>query len=468
MIPTWRKALYAALVTVVVLVAANAAISLLERGEVVDTRRLDDLVHHVDDALFAQREGAWHTTPYAERGMLPSEAAVQRDPDRLRVVLTGGSFAMGTPYSHQRHGEERPGGMASWLRAAFAERLPEHPPELLNLAAGGQSSTRVVRILEQATRLQPDLVIVASCNNEGSITPNAIEEGLRQLAGVRFSSKLLRPGPSLAERPAYTPQSADYHSLQSRFEQNLARISGLAREHGFELLLCTLPVNLRYEGELPGKLRARSDGRLVTVTNECKAGDCAHDTVAPCASQARTLMEHGDHDAARAQLEACDDLESVRLLGLMDHAQGAHDTARGLLNQYAELVPRGRCRPGLNRAVRTQAQADDNATIVDLDRHAAALSPDGIADPALFVDNCHLSWVGYGLMADRVLEIMEQRGLLPPRPDAAATTLWELAQAWELPPVARMDLVGGPSIEAAELQDPRDPWSERPGRPRLP
>lgn len=470
MIPTWRKLAYAAVVTAAVLGVANLVISQLERQEVVDTRRPDDLVHHVDDALFVQSDGRWRTTAYAERSMVPSEAAVERDPDRLRVVITGGSFAMGTPYSHQRHGEERPGGMASWLRAAFEARQPGNTPELINLAAGGQSSSRVVRIIEQAVQLEPDVVIVASCNNEGSITPNAIEAGLRQLAGVRFLSKLLRPAPSQDERPLYTPQSADYHNLQAHFEHNLVRLSQAAHDHGFELLLCTLPVNLRYAGGIPGALQARKgQGGLRPVANECKAGDCAHDTPEPCVAQARGLLDAGDTTGARAQLEACDDLESLRLLGLLDHAQGEHGSARQLLAQYTELVPRGRCRPGLNRAIRQRAAADSKATLVDLDAYASSLSSDGMADPELFVDNCHLSWVGYSLMAERLLATMEQRGMVPAGSQAGGPqSPYQQAQALGLPPVARMDLVGGPALAADALPDPRDPWGERPGRARRP
>ncbi len=461
MIPTWRKVLYAAVVTVVVLGTANLLIAQLERGEVIDTLRPDDVVHHIDDALITLNDGSWRTTAYAERGMLPLEIDAERVPERLRILLTGGSFAMGTPYSHQRHGEERPGGMAAWLRAELTARDPHHPPEVLNLAAGGQSSTRVVRILEQTAPLQPDVVIVASCNNEGSMTPNAIEEGLRTLAGVRFLSKLLRPGPDDETRPLYAPQDADWQSLQAIFERNLARVVQLTREQGAELLLCTLPINLRYQGWIPGTLRApKEGGGLRPVARECKAGDCAHDTTEPCIDQAQALWDAGEVDAAQSLLDGCDDLEGLRMLGLMEYERGEYASARRLLEQYTDLVPRGRCRPSLAQLIREQAAESSDTTLVDLDAHARSLSPDGIADPALFVDNCHMSWVGYRLMTDALLHALERRGLVP-----AATTdgvdRYEHATGLGLPPVERMDLIGGPALSTEALPDSRDPWGER-------
>ena len=467
-IPPWRKLLYTAAVAALVLGGANLVIALLEREEVVDTRRPDDLVHHVDDAILEQAEGAWRTTAYAQRSMVPGSLPVDGDPEALRIVLSGGSFAMGTPYSHQRHGEERPGGLAWWLRTRLAERLPDHAPEILNLGGGGQSSTRVVRVLEQAMAVQPDLLIVASCNNEGSITPNAIEEGLRQLAGVRFLSKLLRPAPAAEERPLYTPQSADYQGLQAQFVRNLDRIVQLAAQHDVPLLLATLPVNLRYDGGIPGTLQARKDGgALRSVVRECKAGDCAYDTTEPCVDEARALLDAGKTEDGRAALEACDDLEALRLLGLLDHEAGDHARAKQLLSQYTELVPRGRCRPGLNEAIRSAATSHPGVTLVDLEAHAEALSPDGIADPALFVDNCHLSWVGYSLMADALLEALEHQGTVPPAAPPAPDAPWQQALAAGLPPVPRTELVGGP-IQGEDLPDPRDPWGQRPDRGKRP
>ncbi len=451
------------MVTAAALGGANLLIGLLEDEQVLDTRQPDDLVHHVEGAILEQVDGAWRTTAYAQRSMVPGSLPVEREPERLRLVVSGGSFAMGTPYAHQRHGEERAGGLSWWLRTRLAERLPEHPPELLNLAGGGQSSTRVLQVLEQAMAVEPDLVLVASCNNEGSLAPNLIERSLRQMAGVRFLSKLLQPGPTLDERPLYTLQDTDYQQLQAQFERNLAAMARITEARGVPLLLATLPVNLRYEGGIPGTLQARSEGGpLRSVVRECRAGDCPWDTHEPCVGEARALLEAGQTDQGRAALEACDDLEALRWLGLLSHSEGEHDTARQLLAQYAELVPRGRCRPGLNQAIRELAARHDGVLLLDLDARSTALSADGIADQRLFVDNCHMSWVGYGLMAEAALEAMEAQGLIPPA-STQPTPTWELGRAAGLPPVAGTELVGGPPAEGA-LPDPRDPWGERKNR----
>ncbi len=463
---TRRKLIYAALVTAMVLGLANLLISLAERAELLDTRRPDDMVHHLDDALFHREGRRWVTTSYAHRTLVPSQLPAEKRAGDYRLFLVGGSFAMGTPYSHQRHGEERPGGIASWLRAELEARFPRTRTQVLNLAAGGQSSTRASSIVRQTLSLQPDVVVVAACNNEGSLTPNAVEEGLRQLAGLRFLSKLIRPAPSSEARPLYTSQDEDAAFLATRFRENLQRVIHKARDTEVGVVLCTLPVNLLYEGGNPGILLSPrgEEQRLAAVSAECRAGDCPHDTVAGCALRASDLLGQGEIHQAEAALQGCDDLESLRLLGLIAHRRQEHQQARELLEQYTELVPRGRCRPSFNQTIRELAGSTERVHLADLQRTLAAIDPSGLADPDLFVDNCHLSWVGYSLAADTILDTLRAADELPSvaqeQPDLASP--WERAQDLGLPPAGRMDLVGGPRLPSDEIPDGRDPWGDRP------
>ncbi len=466
-IPTSRKLLYTTIVVAGVLGILNATIWKAEESGLIETRRPDDMVHHVDDALFVQDGAYWITTSYAEKTMVPMRVPVERDSRSYRLVIVGGSFAMGTPYSHQRHGEERPGGIASWLRADLTARFPDHKIEVINLAAGGQSSTRVTHIVDDLTVLKPDVVVVASCNNESSLTPNVVEEELRQFAGVRLLSKLLRPPPENSARPElYSPQDTDSLTLKRRFENNLRTILTQGKREGFEVLLSTLPVHLTYQGDIPGGMLLRDEdgGSMRAVSNECKGADCPHNIISECAQQGAALLQQGQTEAARGVLEECEDLEALRWMGMLELNSGDIDRGVSLLEQYTELVPRGRCRPSFNKLIRDVAP---EGRLVDLQN--AVLNEGGLTPAELFVDNCHLSWVGYALMAQTVLSTLREADLLPSGEEVepSSESVYQKAQKLGLPAVVGMDRVGGPAIPRSQLADPRDPWGERPaGKPK--
>ena len=451
------KFVFGALVTVGVLGTLNATIWRAEESGLIDTRRPDDMVHHVDDALFVQDGRDWITTPYAEKTMVPLRVPVDKSADELRVILVGGSFAMGTPYTHQRHGEERPGGIAFWLRQTLIGS--DRDITVINLAAGGQSSTRVTHIVRDLTVLQPDVVIVASCNNESALTPNVLEEELREFAGVRLLSKLLRPTVGDSERPElYIPQDTDSLTLKRRFESNLQTILALGEQRGFQVFLSTLPTHLTYQGSVPGGmlLRDGEQGRMRPVSNECKGDDCPHNTVSECAQQGGELLRQGRRDEAQAVLAECEDLESLRWMGMLELEGGEVSRGVSLLAQYAELVPRGRCRPSFNGVVRELAPS---GRLIDL-QHAVQ-NQVGLTPAELFVDNCHLSWVGYALMANTIHTTLQEAGLVSNEVEPTTASLYQQAQQAGLPEVVGMERVGGPERLASQVADPRDPWGER-------
>jgi hypothetical protein len=76
-----------------------------------------------------------------------------------------------------------------------------------------------------------------------------------------------------------------------------------------------------------------------------------------------------------------------------------------LLLQSAEEMPNGRCRPSYNRAIRKITDDSPNAHLVDLEQAAATLSFPPPPTP-LFLDNCHMTWQGYRLMADKAQEVL--------------------------------------------------------------
>jgi len=399
---------FAVVTTVLALGLLNVCVEMLERAGVLETHRLDDYVQFLDEPLFA-RDGDWITTSeYAEEFMVPGR--LRRDKgDRYRVIILGASFAMGTPYTVNSHGEERPGGIATWLRADLARRFGPDGYEVLNAAAGAQTSHRVRRIAEEVLQLEPDLLVVASCNNEGPPKPGYVREQLHKLGAYRLLTSLAAPSGDPEARPTFTPQLLDAEQVRTEFSENIGRILDVARKAGVPVALATLPLNLRYGG----------DG--APLPPEDLAGRHVEDA---CVRDGREAYARGEFEGALELLTACgeDIPDAARWTGLSLAALGRTDEARTALAMSIELLPRNRCRPSLNAETRKLANNDDNAYLADLEATAETVSVQGLPGPELFVDYCHLNWRGYALMAETLIGTLESADLIPAASDPIVDT----------------------------------------------
>ena len=180
-----RMALFALVICLVILAGANGVVELLEEQGQVRTHRRDAAVHLVNDELFEVTQDGWvRTSGYADATMVPSRFKAQKE--GWRAFVLGASFAMGSPYVMQGREKEQFGGIPSWLRTKLRRMYPEAGVEVINMGAGGQSAHRVARIAETVVHLAPDVLIVATCNNEGTVRPSAVSEQLHKLGGYRL------------------------------------------------------------------------------------------------------------------------------------------------------------------------------------------------------------------------------------------------------------------------------------------
>jgi hypothetical protein len=412
-----RLVAFSLLTTALVLTGVNALIGALGRRGVIDLHRPDDQVQFVEEDLLArQADGSWATTPYAEENMVPSRFAAERG-DGFRLFVLGGSFAMGSPYSHQEDGRESPGGMASWLRARLGARSPEALVEVVNMGAGGEGSFRVKRILEEVVRHDPSAVFVATCNNEGAASPSAMREYLHTLGGYRLMTQLLAPTEAMQGRSLHTVQQAQVASLRDDFANNLRDMVAATAEAGVPLFLATLPTNLRYSRY---SMSPFADGADITraITRE---------EPEPCVAAGRQAYEEGRWQDAVDALAECDDVaESLRWTGLALLELGAIEQGKAALEQSVELLPRNRCRPSFNALIREIAASAPHVHLVDLQAAAEDAAPDGVPGYEQFLDYCHMQWRGYAAMASVAQQAMEDAGVLPAG-SAAVPPLYALA-----------------------------------------
>ncbi len=245
---TLRLIGFSAVVLTAVVLVGNLLVERLERGGLVETSLPGDRVQFVEERLFApDGKGSWHTTPYAEESLIRSRFAQDKD-EALRVFVLGGSFAMGSPYLLQRY-PDRGGGIPSFLRRALEQANPGRTIEVINVAAGAQNAARVRSIAEQVFTLSPDLLVIASCNNEGELPPGALRRFMNEQGGYRLLKRIVQAGASSAASPSwYTPQDPDTQQVRQGFRDNIRAVLAQAEARQVPVLLATLPVNLRYQG----------------------------------------------------------------------------------------------------------------------------------------------------------------------------------------------------------------------------
>lgn len=400
-----RRIVYSLVMCAIIFsVVGRAAKWLAYRGWIeLDT--LDSSIRYLSSAPFVVDGAQYVTNPLVRNVQIPvAFRAVKRD--AWRIFVLGESFAMGTPYVAQNRPEPGEGGVSSWLSADLAALFPEHPIEIVNAAAAGQNSFRVRRIAEQVLQLEPDALLVAVCNNEGVLPPGRIDEILHKTGGYRLLAKLVLPDVQLEKRPYFTPQDPDIDAIREFFQSNLHSILTAAHARNVPVLLCTMPVNLRYAGGETGAGHLQDDG-------DKRYGDLEPNE---CTKRGQARLDDGDAPGAIDLLRECEDLEALRALGLAYFSMEKYEEARVVLSQYAELVPRNRCRPSLNRIIREEAAAAPWVHLVDFEAAAEALSPGGVPGPELFFDYCHMNWVGYAAMADVVRKTMQEAGIEPPGP----------------------------------------------------
>ncbi len=311
--------------------------------------------------------------------------------DAWRVFFVGESFLRGVPY-------DEIGTIHGWLHERLLAGHPSVPVEVVNASMSAQNSARIRETVDFALEHHPDLLVVATCNNEGTLQPSAVTRALHDSGTFRALRSALRSGEAL---PTHTLQNPDTEAVRDAFRQNLRAIVESTGRRGVPLLLCTLPLNLRYDGDESGLAHA-ADRWEAPGTWSAPA----------CVVPGRDAVRAGRHAEAIEALRGCEEAEALRWLGLAQAGLG-DPVARRTLEQYVELMPRNRCRPSFQAVIREEARRGGHVTLVDLDARSRSRAPAGLPGSEDFTDYCHLRWGAQADVADALIEALDGRGLGP-------------------------------------------------------
>lgn len=424
-----RRLVYALVAVALALLLATIVLTLLERGGAIDTERADDRVaYHAGRFLLTETTDAGDFYVLGDATMMTSRFAATKPPDTFRVFITGGSFALGEPYVSPRGTGVGFGGIADWLRALLEMRFPSRRFEVINAAADGQNSDRIRALVEELVATKPELIVVATGNNEGFVAATRFNQALHQWIVYRALKKTLMPDPPPDERLFFPPQDDNLRKIETRFRQNLEAIAAAAKKQNAPLALATMPIRLRGEVHNPQYF---GDKVLREPEDD------------PALQRGKQALAQGDYEAALAHFaESENPAYAARYVGQCYEAMGRYDEARQFYKVYVQQNPLGRTRPSYNVFVRELA-AKENLLLVDWERALEDLSPHGLPGNEIYFDNCHLQWEGYLALARVLAERIIASGLITvapgePLPAPSADEIierygWQALRTFELP-----------------------------------
>ena len=384
-----KKALVFSLIPLaLLLVTSTVLISSLEKRGLIDTVRFDDRIHCAPVNFLKIEDGQYVID---EKSMIRTTFPVKKAKNTFRIIMTGGSFAMGSPYNTQSSAPENlRGGIPNWLQAELQARYSSIKFETINAAAGGQSSLRVKEIVREMVRAEPDLIVVATGNNEGSLPPTNLNVPLHQWNIYRAMKKSLLRSPNLHERPdlGHNEQIPADHIFG--LVANVFKIVEIVKKNKIPLILATIPVNLKFNDPRP--MNKPLDQAFIQGQKLMKNGDYLH---------AIEAFEQSGVVPERWRLAA----QCHEFLGQFEQARENYFDCfpiPAILSQNVDL-----------RLIGKQQQV----IIADLEKAAFDLSPHGITGDSLFLDLCHMNWKGYYLMTQEILRVLHDAKLIPAAPN---------------------------------------------------
>ena len=369
----------------------------------------------------------------------PASFAAEKPGNGFRIFCLGGSTVQGRPFAVET-------SFTTWLEIALRSADPSRQWEVVNCGGVSYASYRLVPILEEVLRHDPDLIIIYTGHNEFLEARNfehieqrgpVVNEALRALSHVRTFTLLREGYLQLRGRSSSDPPESrpilptevealldyrgglrDYHhdeawrsGVVAQFRFNLRRMIDLAQDAGVDVVLVN-PVS-NFADSPPFK--SEHDPTLSQQQQERWAA---------CTVDARRYLRGKDRDLRKAIKlfdQACqiDPMHATGFYNLAKcyEAAGQFDQAREAYLQAKEVdVCPLRILQPMNDIVLEIAE-DTGTPLVDAQRLFEGLSEGGIVGRRWLVDHVHPSIEGHQRLADALAENLIALEIAEPAPD---------------------------------------------------
>ncbi len=308
----------------------------------------------------------------------------------FRVFVFGGSSEAGTPYGYDF-------SFAEFLRRLLTAALPGRSVEVINCAAPGYASRRLLYLAEEVAAYEPDLFIVSTGHNElieqrlyshlfdYPIWVFELQQRLRRVhlyVLLIDAIRTLQPADraEIDGEKLYVPLVGP---LASKYWRDRERDPA----HQRRLALAMFETNL----EQIVRVAQRSDASVLFLTQSKNYADW------PVVGDPR------DPIAARA-IEHHQRAEAFRAEGHLEHAREQYRLAQNTINANFGTTP------ARNALVMDLAERNGEL-ILDIESIFEANSPHGLVGFNLFVDFLHPNLAGQQLLARSVFNFMRERAI---------------------------------------------------------
>lgn len=372
--------------------------------------------------------------PQSRRKFFVAESfPIAKTPGTFRIFVLGGSTVQGHPYSKET-------SFTTWLQLGLSAADSDRRWEVVNCGGVSYASYRLVPILQECLRYEPDLFIVCTGHNEfledrtyGHVKRSPLvgqtwltqrrtfvllSEGLQRLTG-RTAKSSSGDRPVLAADAdalldyydglrAYHADPTWHAGVVEHFEFNLRRMVALARSAGLPIIAIREPSNLADCPPFKSEHRADLTGDdLAAWEQQFQQAQALYRTDLP---QAVALLERciqSDDQYAAAHYELGQCLETLRQY---DSAREAYLRARD-----ADVCPLRMITPLEQRLA--NVCRDTHVPLIDAHALLESRTAHGILGLPWVCDHVHPSFEGHQLIADALIEQLARQGLAHPRPD---------------------------------------------------
>ena len=415
--------------------------------------------------LFSERDGPngrrFVTAPNKLSWFNRQRFPVEKAPGTYRVFCMGGSTTYGHPYDDVT-------SFAGWLRELLPAADSTHTWEVINAGGVSYASYRVVKLMEEFVRYEPDLFIVYTGENEflerrtyAHIfeTPPAVRWLGSALGRTRVYSGLRRllkrddapVAPAAAPTAGSGDGDSDATTLAAEVEAMLDKSVGPSSYYRDDAFREQVLEHLRFSLGRIVDLAEESGARVVFVLPASNLGACSpfksehrdglqpaeHERLAGIEARARAAADGGEWDAALAAWDealAIDDRyaayhyergRALRQLERFDDALRAFTRARD-----EDICPLRALTEAIT-IVREVAQ-QRNVPWIDFVDLVKQESEHGIPDDQLFLDHLHPTIDGHRMLAVALTEELIRGGVVHPGdawPDEAVRAATERVES---------------------------------------
>lgn len=388
-----KRSSFTLVILFVAFIVFTFVLQILEDKNFIETYREIDHLIHVDEGTVSNRKTVYGDYLVISRlgGVELESFSYEKKPGVYRIVIVGGSFAMGFPFQTNTKTGLGYGDISTWLEAILSMRFPSRKFEVVNAAISGQDSAGVLQMVGQLGKAEMDLLLVMTGNNEGYVPYARWNNLLHKWVLYKYLKRKLLGRAIAYQSHGFAAQTGGIKKINNYFKDSIYEIIESGRPFGVEVGFATLPINYRLQYQFPEP-----------------SPDLFYPFEDDRFTQGLQQYEQGEYHQALELFKRCKKRDEAALfVGRCYEKLGQYELAKKEYLRHAQSTPLGRTRPLFNETIRLICEKE-KVPLFDLEKLFNEQTGTGLPEAKYFLDNCHLHWEGYLLAAREIIEILLQ------------------------------------------------------------